>query len=113
MERDISTENLNVFRLQEAPDYVPLDVIDTFKIIYEQASIGRRFHSGSVLEFAPNGPAFMQDPVNAGFLFTRYQGQVLQDVPLPRPPYLFGILLRGLEIEWAKRFPSRLLIRSV
>ena len=38
--------------------------------------------------------------------------QVIQSLPLPRAPYLFGILLKGIEIDWAKLFPARLLLRS-
>eukprot|EP00054_Salpingoeca_dolichothecata_P002725 m.23729 g.23729 ORF g.23729 m.23729 type:complete len:990 (-) comp13226_c0_seq2:79-3048(-) len=54
---------------------------------------------------------FLGDSFNSGFIYTRYKGQHIGGVPLPRTPHLFAVLLRGAEIDWAKHFPARLLLR--
>ncbi|XP_077592750.1 zinc finger FYVE domain-containing protein 9 isoform X6 [Stigmatopora nigra] len=37
--------------------------------------------------------------------------QPLDGLPLPEPPFLFGLLVHKLEVPWAKVFPLRLLLR--
>ena len=39
--------------------------------------------------------------------------QIVSGLPVPPAPFLFGLLLRGVEIEWAKLFPARLLLLYV
>jgi hypothetical protein len=39
--------------------------------------------------------------------------QVSTGLPLPPAPFLFGLIMRGEEIEWAQVFPSRLLLLCV
>ena len=44
-------------------------------------------------------------------MFFRTSFQCVQQLLLPPPPYLVGVLLQRWEIPWAKVFPLRLLLR--
>ncbi|XP_055372116.1 zinc finger FYVE domain-containing protein 9 isoform X2 [Condylostylus longicornis] len=48
---------------------------------------------------------------NGGFLYIRATFQCLQEIQLPDPPFLIGILIHRWEIPWAKIFPLRLMLR--
>lgn len=48
---------------------------------------------------------------HGGFLYISPSFQSLQDLLLPNPPYLFGILIQKWETPWAKVFPIRLMLR--
>jgi MAD (mothers against decapentaplegic) interacting protein len=64
-------------------------------------SLGHSFFSQSFLGSKEHG----------GFLYVTSTYQSLQDLVLPTPPYLFGILIQKWETPWAKVFPIRLLLR--
>lgn len=64
-------------------------------------SLGHSFFSQSFLGSKEHG----------GFLYVTSTHQSLQDLLLPTPPYLFGILIQKWETPWAKVFPIRLMLR--
>lgn len=55
--------------------------------------------------------SFLGSKEHGGFLYISPSFQTLQDLPLPNPPYLFGILVQKWETPWAKVFPIRLMLR--
>lgn len=55
--------------------------------------------------------SFLGSREHGGFLYISPTFQSLQDLLLPNPPYLFGILIQKWETPWAKVFPIRLLLR--
>ncbi|KAK6302235.1 hypothetical protein J4Q44_G00265900 [Coregonus suidteri] len=55
--------------------------------------------------------SFLGSREHGGFLYVSPSFQALQDLMLPNPPYLFGVLLQKWETPWAKAFPIRLMLR--
>lgn len=55
--------------------------------------------------------SFLGSKEHGGFLYISPTFQSLQDLLLPNPPYLFGILIQKWETPWAKVFPIRLMLR--
>lgn len=55
--------------------------------------------------------SFLNSKEHGGFLYVTPAYQSLQDLVLPTPPYLFGILIQKWETPWAKVFPIRLMLR--
>uniref|UniRef100_A0AAZ3R9P9 Zinc finger FYVE domain-containing protein 9 n=1 Tax=Oncorhynchus tshawytscha TaxID=74940 RepID=A0AAZ3R9P9_ONCTS len=55
--------------------------------------------------------SFLGSREHGGFLYVSPSFQSLQDLMLPNPPYLFGVLLQKWETPWAKVFPLRLMFR--
>ncbi|EPY84498.1 zinc finger FYVE domain-containing protein 9 isoform 3, partial [Camelus ferus] len=55
--------------------------------------------------------SFLGSKEHGGFLYVTSTYQSLQDLVLPTPPYLFGILIQKWETPWAKVFPIRLMLR--
>lgn len=55
--------------------------------------------------------SFLGSKEHGGFLYISPSFQSLQDLLLPNPPYLFGILMQKWETPWAKVFPIRLMLR--
>ena len=99
-----------VILLQCLPDEkcLPKDIFNHFVQLYRDAlagnvvgSLGHSFFSQSFLGSKEHG----------GFLYVTSTYQSLQDLVLPTPPYLFGILIQKWETPWAKVFPIRLLLR--
>lgn len=99
-----------VILLQCLPDEkcLPKDIFNHFVQLYRDAlagsvvgSLGHSFFSQSFLGSKEHG----------GFLYVTSTHQSLQDLLLPTPPYLFGILIQKWETPWAKVFPIRLMLR--
>ncbi|XP_034635549.1 zinc finger FYVE domain-containing protein 9 isoform X2 [Trachemys scripta elegans] len=99
-----------VILLQCLPDEkcLPKDIFNHFVQLYRDAlagnvvgSLGHSFFSQSFLGSKEHG----------GFLYVTSTYQSLQDLVLPTPPYLFGILVQKWETPWAKVFPIRLMLR--
>ncbi|CAG5126385.1 unnamed protein product, partial [Candidula unifasciata] len=84
------------------------DVFVHFQIIYEEALKGSTIQDLGHSIFHQN---FLGNRDHGGFLFLRPTFQCLNKLPLPEPPYLFGILLQKWEVPWAKVFPIRLMLR--
>ncbi|XP_073936229.1 zinc finger FYVE domain-containing protein 9 isoform X3 [Castor canadensis] len=99
-----------VILLQCLPDEkcLPKDIFNHFVQLYRDAlagnvvgNLGHSFFSQSFLGSKEHG----------GFLYVISTYQSLQDLVLPTPPYLFGILIQKWETPWAKVFPIRLMLR--
>ncbi|XP_070366025.1 zinc finger FYVE domain-containing protein 9 isoform X1 [Equus asinus] len=99
-----------VILLQCLPDEkcLPKDIFNHFVQLYRDAlagnvvgNLGHSFFSQSFLGSKEHG----------GFLYVTSTYQSLQELLLPTPPYLFGILIQKWETPWAKVFPIRLMLR--
>lgn len=58
-----------------------------------------------------NTSNFLESKNHAGFLYLKPSFQCIQNVIIPKEPYLIGILIHRWETPWAKIFPLRLLLR--
>uniref|UniRef100_A0A672QHP7 Zinc finger FYVE-type containing 9 n=1 Tax=Sinocyclocheilus grahami TaxID=75366 RepID=A0A672QHP7_SINGR len=99
-----------VVLLQCLPDEktIPKDVFRHFVQLYREAL------TGNVLSHLGHSfftQSFLGSKEHGGFLYISPTFQTLQDLPLPNPPYLFGILVQKWETPWAKVFPIRLMLR--
>lgn len=89
-------------------DTVPKDIFRLFITIYKDASKGKYVENLDNLTFTES---FLSSKDHGGFLFITPTFQKLDDLPVPRSPFLCGILIHKLEIPWAKAFPMRLMLR--
>ncbi|XP_026230979.1 zinc finger FYVE domain-containing protein 9 isoform X2 [Anabas testudineus] len=99
-----------VILLQCLPDEktIPKDIFTHFVQLYQEAL------SGNVLSHLSHSfftQSFLGSKEHGGFLYISPSFQSLQDLLLPNPPYLFGILIQKWETPWAKVFPIRLMLR--
>lgn len=70
--------------------------------------------SGKVLSHLSHsffGQIFLGSKDHGGFLYISPSFQSVQDLLLPNPPFLFGVLIQKWETPWAKVFPLRLMLR--
>ncbi|XP_064848133.1 zinc finger FYVE domain-containing protein 9-like [Oncorhynchus masou masou] len=99
-----------VVLLQCLPDEksIPKDLFSHFVQLYQEALTGNVLtHLGH--SFCTQ--SFLGSREHGGFLYVSPSFQSLQDLMLPNPPYLFGVLLQKWETPWAKVFPIRLMLR--
>ncbi|XP_052015366.1 zinc finger FYVE domain-containing protein 16 isoform X1 [Apodemus sylvaticus] len=89
-------------------DTVPKDIFRLFITIYKDALKGKYIENLDNLTFTES---FLNSKDHGGFLFITPTFQKLDDLPVPRDPFLCGILIQKLEIPWAKVFPMRLMLR--
>uniref|UniRef100_A0A8C2DW23 Zinc finger, FYVE domain containing 9a n=1 Tax=Cyprinus carpio TaxID=7962 RepID=A0A8C2DW23_CYPCA len=99
-----------VVLLQCLPDEktIPKDIFSHFVQLYREAL------TGNVLSHLGHSfftQSFLGSKEHGGFLYISPTFQTLQELPLPNPPYLFGILVQKWETPWAKVFPIRLMLR--
>ncbi|XP_010783464.1 zinc finger FYVE domain-containing protein 9, partial [Notothenia coriiceps] len=99
-----------VILLQCHPDEktIPKDIFTHFVQLYQEAL------SGNVLSHLSHSfftQSFLGSKEHGGFLYISPSFQSLQDLLLPNPPYLFGLLIQKWETPWAKVFPIRLMLR--
>uniref|UniRef100_A0A671LR08 Zinc finger FYVE domain-containing protein 9-like n=1 Tax=Sinocyclocheilus anshuiensis TaxID=1608454 RepID=A0A671LR08_9TELE len=99
-----------VVLLQCLPDEktIPKNVFSHFVQLYQEAL------TGNVLSHLGHSfftQSFLGSKEHGGFLYISPTFQTLQELPLPNPPYLFGILVQKWETPWAKVFPIRLMLR--
>ncbi|KAM9459354.1 zinc finger FYVE domain-containing protein 9-like isoform 2-T5 [Salvelinus alpinus] len=99
-----------VVLLQCLPDEksIPKDLFSHFVQLYQEAL------TGNVLTHLGHSfftQSFLGSREHGGFLYVSPSFQSLQDLMLPNPPYLFGVLLQKWETPWAKVFPIRLMFR--
>ncbi|XP_031662626.1 zinc finger FYVE domain-containing protein 9 [Oncorhynchus kisutch] len=99
-----------VVLLQCLPDEksIPKDLFSHFVQLYQEAL------TGNVLTHLGHSfftQSFLGSREHGGFLYVSPSFQSLQDLMLPNPPYLFGVLLQKWETPWAKMFPLRLMLR--
>ncbi|KAG9334094.1 hypothetical protein JZ751_009186 [Albula glossodonta] len=99
-----------VVLLQCLPDEksLPKDVFSHFVQLYQDAITGNVV---SHLGHSFFTQSFLGSKEHGGFLYISPSFQSLQDLLLPNPPYLFGILIQKWETPWAKVFPLRLMLR--
>lgn len=99
-----------VILLQCVPDEktIPKDVFSHFVQLYQEALTGNVLSHLSHSFFTQS---FLGSKEHGGFLYISPSFQSLQDLLLPNPPYLFGILIQKWETPWAKVFPIRLMLR--
>ncbi|XP_015666387.1 zinc finger FYVE domain-containing protein 9 [Protobothrops mucrosquamatus] len=99
-----------VILLQCLPDEkcLPKDIFNHFVQLYQDALAGNVVSNLGHSFFSQN---FLSSKEHGGFLYVTPAYQSLQDLVLPTPPYLFGILIQKWETPWAKVFPIRLMLR--
>ncbi|XP_077005771.1 zinc finger FYVE domain-containing protein 9 isoform X2 [Tamandua tetradactyla] len=99
-----------VILLQCLPDEkcLPKDIFNHFVQLYRDALAGNVV---SNLGHSFFSQSFLGSKEHGGFLYVTSTYQSLQDLILPTPPYLFGILIQKWETPWAKVFPIRLMLR--
>ncbi|XP_010173291.1 zinc finger FYVE domain-containing protein 9 isoform X2 [Antrostomus carolinensis] len=99
-----------VILLQCLPDEkcLPKDIFNHFVQLYRDALAGNVV---SNLGHSFFSQSFLGSKEHGGFLYVAATYQSLQDLVLPTPPYLFGILIQKWETPWAKVFPIRLMLR--
>uniref|UniRef100_A0A7N6BKI3 FYVE-type domain-containing protein n=1 Tax=Anabas testudineus TaxID=64144 RepID=A0A7N6BKI3_ANATE len=98
-----------VILLQCLPDEktIPKDIFTHFVQLYQEALSNVLSH----LSHSFFTQSFLGSKEHGGFLYISPSFQSLQDLLLPNPPYLFGILIQKWETPWAKVFPIRLMLR--
>uniref|UniRef100_A0A3P9K984 Zinc finger, FYVE domain containing 9a n=1 Tax=Oryzias latipes TaxID=8090 RepID=A0A3P9K984_ORYLA len=99
-----------VVLIQCLPDEktIPRDVLTHFVQLYQEALSGNTLSHLSHSFFTQS---FLGSKEHGGFLYISPSFQSLQDLLLPNPPFLFGILIQKWETPWAKVFPIRLMLR--
>ncbi|KAJ3595527.1 hypothetical protein NHX12_004830, partial [Muraenolepis orangiensis] len=99
-----------VVLLQCLPDEktIPRDIFTHFVHLYQEALTGNVLAHLSHSFFTQS---FLGSRDHGGFLYISPSFQPLQELQLPNPPYLFGVLIQKWETPWAKVFPIRLLLR--
>nr|XP_055041175.1 zinc finger FYVE domain-containing protein 9 isoform X3 [Misgurnus anguillicaudatus] len=88
----------------------PTDIFNHFIQIYWDAQTA----AGKLLNHLSHSlvsRGFLGNNEHAGFLYVRPSFQSLEGLPLPAPPFLFGLLILRAETPWAKAFPLRLMLR--
>ncbi|XP_061775608.1 zinc finger FYVE domain-containing protein 9 isoform X2 [Nerophis ophidion] len=99
-----------VILLQCLPDEktFPKDIFTHFVHLYQEALGGNVLGHLSHSFFTQS---FLGSKEHGGFLYISPSFQSLQDLLLPNPPFLFGVLIQKWETPWAKVFPIRLMLR--
>ncbi|XP_044763023.1 zinc finger FYVE domain-containing protein 9 [Coccinella septempunctata] len=98
-----------LLEFSENESSVPKEIFEHLNYVYLEAVKG-----SSVKELGmslhPNSP-FLGSKNHFGFIYIRPTFQCLQNVIIPKEPYLIGILIHRWETPWAKLFPLRLILR--
>lgn len=99
-----------VIVLEVLPDEetLPRDILCHFQTMYEEAGKGNTVSDMGHTIF---NQSFLDSRDHGGMLYIYPTFQCLHKLVLPKPPYVFGILLQKWETPWAKVFPIRLLLR--
>ncbi|KAK2874465.1 hypothetical protein Q8A67_021618 [Cirrhinus molitorella] len=87
----------------------PTDIFNHFIQIYWDAQTAGKLLNHLSHSLVSRG--FLGNNEHAGFLYVRPTFQSLEGLPLPVPPFLFGLLMLRAEAPWAKTFPLRLMLR--
>ncbi|KAK4878131.1 hypothetical protein RN001_010637 [Aquatica leii] len=88
---------------------IPKDMFLHFNSIYLDAKRGTSITEHGMSLHETNN--FLESKNHIGFLYIRPSFQCLQNVIIPKEPYLIGILIHRWEVPWAKIFPLRLILR--
>ncbi|XP_068080400.2 zinc finger FYVE domain-containing protein 9 isoform X2 [Danio rerio] len=87
----------------------PTDIFNHFIQIYWDAQTAGKLLNHLSHSLVSRG--FLGNNEHAGFVYVRPTFQSLEGLPLPAPPFLFGLLMLRAEVPWAKAFPLRLMLR--
>ncbi|XP_016312363.1 zinc finger FYVE domain-containing protein 9-like [Sinocyclocheilus anshuiensis] len=87
----------------------PTDIFNHFIQIYWDAQTAGKLLKHLSHSLVSRG--FLGNNEHAGFLYVHPTFQSLEGLPLPAPPFLFGLLMLRAEAPWAKTFPLRLMLR--
>uniref|UniRef100_A0A8C2DNK6 Zinc finger, FYVE domain containing 9b n=1 Tax=Cyprinus carpio TaxID=7962 RepID=A0A8C2DNK6_CYPCA len=87
----------------------PTDIFNHFIQIYWDAQTAGKLLNHLSHSLVSRG--FLGNNEHAGFLYVRPTFQSLEGLPLPAPPFLFGLLMLRAEAPWARAFPLRLMLR--
>ncbi|XP_048359419.1 zinc finger FYVE domain-containing protein 16 [Sphaerodactylus townsendi] len=93
--------------LSEEED-VPKEIFRVLINIYKDAMKGKFIGNLDNITFTEG---FLESKEHGGFLFVASTFQKLDDLELPKNPFLCGILIQKQEVPWAKVFPIRLMLR--
>ncbi|KAF2882827.1 hypothetical protein ILUMI_23339 [Ignelater luminosus] len=88
---------------------VPKDIFFHLNNTYNDAKKGSSITEYGISLHTTNN--FLESKNHIGFLYIRPTFQCLQNVIIPKEPYLIGILIHRWEMPWAKIFPLRLILR--
>ncbi|KAK9874288.1 hypothetical protein WA026_002640 [Henosepilachna vigintioctopunctata] len=98
-----------LLEMMESESSVPKDVFVHINNIYLEAvngssvkELGLSLHTSS---------PFLGSKNHAGFVYIKPSFQCLQNIILPKEPYLIAVLIHRWETPWAKLFPLRLVLR--
>lgn len=89
---------------------VPKDIFMHLNHIYLDAVKGNSVKELG-LSLADSKHPFLNSRNHAGFVYIKPSFQCLQNIIVPKEPYLIGILIHRWETPWAKLFPLRLVLR--
>ncbi|KAH0628051.1 hypothetical protein JD844_008725 [Phrynosoma platyrhinos] len=89
-------------------DDVPKEIFKLFIKIYKDAMKGKFIGNLENITFTEG---FLGSKEHGGILFVTPTFQKMDDLLLPKNPFLCGILIQKQEVPWAKVFPIRLMLR--
>ncbi|XP_042305559.1 zinc finger FYVE domain-containing protein 16 [Sceloporus undulatus] len=89
-------------------DDVPKEIFKLFIKIYKDAVKGKFIGNLENITFTED---FLGSKEHGGVLFVTPTFQKMDDLILPKNPFLCGILIQKQEVPWAKVFPIRLMLR--
>ncbi|XP_054843026.1 zinc finger FYVE domain-containing protein 16 [Eublepharis macularius] len=87
---------------------LPKEIFRLLISIYKDAMKGKFIGNMENITFTEG---FLESKEHGGFLFVTPTFQKLDDLALPKNPFLCGILIHKQEVPWAKVFPIRLMLR--
>ena len=97
-----------LLEVEEGEQLPPREVFTMLQALYQQAGAGTPVTEMGHISVGSN---YFGSSQHGGWLFVRHSHQTVQDLLMPPPPVLFGLLIMRWEIPWARVFPLRLMLR--
>ena len=97
-----------LLEVEEGEQLPPREVFTMLQALYQQAGAGTPVTEMGHISVGSN---YLGSSQHGGWLFVRHSHQTVQDLLMPPPPVLFGLLIMRWEIPWARVFPLRLMLR--
>ena len=97
-----------LLEVEEGEQLPPREVFTMLQALYQQAGAGTPVTEMGHISVGSN---YLGCSQHGGWLFVRHSHQTVQDLLMPPPPVLFGLLIMRWEIPWARVFPLRLMLR--
>ena len=97
-----------LLEVEEGEQLPPREVFTMLQALYQQAGAGTPVQEMGHISVGSN---YLGSSQHGGWLFVRHSHQTVQDLLMPPPPVLFGLLIMRWEIPWARVFPLRLMLR--